>query len=86
MKIVMQQDELPEMADWEAINDITTQLVDVMDSLVQSDVDHVMARRALARTIASMRAEKSFENDDFIRKLVARQLICFRIINAGVLA
>jgi hypothetical protein len=81
-----QQDSLPELADWEAINDITTQLVGVMDSLVEPDVDHVMARRALARTIASMRAEKSIENDDVLNKQVARQLLCFWFIDAGVVA
>jgi hypothetical protein len=82
----MHQDDLPELADWEAINDITTQLVGVMDSLVEPDEDHAMARRALARTIASMRAEKSFENEDIISRQVTRQLFCFRIISAGVLA
>ncbi len=81
-----QQDSLPELADWEAINDITTQLIGVMDSLVESDVDHVMARRALARTIASMRAEKSIESDDVLNKQVARQLLCFWFIDAGVVA
>jgi hypothetical protein len=81
---MMPQDALPKLADWEAINDITTQLVGVMDSLVEPDADHVMARRALARTIASMRAEKSFENEDLISKQVARQLLCFRVIAAGV--
>nr|MDO8087479.1 hypothetical protein [Candidatus Sigynarchaeum springense] len=76
----------PGTVEWDEINDITAQLVHVMDSLVEQDVDHVQARRALARSIASMRADKSAENDPYCAVLVARQLFCFRIIDAGVLA
>ncbi|NMC07604.1 MAG: hypothetical protein GYA24_20490 [Candidatus Lokiarchaeota archaeon] len=83
---MLQQDTRSENGDWDAINDITNQLVDVIDSLVGSDTDHVMARRAIARTIASLRAEKSFENEDIINKQVANQFFGFRIIDAGLLA
>jgi hypothetical protein len=80
-------DDAPiENAGWDEINDITTQLVYMMDSLVEPDVDHVMARRALARTIASMRAEKSSENDDAFNKQMIRQLFHFWFIDAGVVA
>ena len=82
-----EHDDAPiEMAGWDAINDITTQLVGMMDTLVEPDVDHVMARRALARTIASIRAEKSIENDDVFNKQMARQLIYFWFIDAGLVA
>jgi hypothetical protein len=82
-----EHDDAPiEMAGWDEINDITTQLVYMMDSLVEPDVDHVMARRALARTIASMRAEKSIENDAFFNNQIARQMYCFWFIDAGVVA
>jgi hypothetical protein len=81
---MIQDESPPGIAGWAAINDITSQLVDVMDTLVEPDTDHVMARRALARTIASMRADKSIENEDIINKQVACQLNCFRIINAGI--
>ena len=77
---------IPETAEWHEINDIAIQLVGVMDSLVEPDSDHVMARQALARTIASMRAEKSVENDAFFNEQVARQLLCFWIIDAGIVA
>jgi hypothetical protein len=77
---MIQDESPPGIAGWEAINDITSQLVDVMDTLVEPDTDHVMARRALA----SMRAEKSIENEDLINKQVARQMNCFRIIDAGI--
>ncbi len=76
--------KITEAAEWHEINDITIQLVGVMDSLVEPDSDHVMARRALARTIASMRAEKSVESDAFFNEQVARQLVHFWIIDAGV--
>ncbi len=69
VKSMAHQDTL---TDWEAINDITTQLVGVMDTLVEPDVDHVMARRALSRTIANMRAEKSIENDAILSSQIAR--------------
>ena len=75
-----------EMAGWDAINDITNQLIDVMDSLVEPDANHVMARRALARTIASMRSEKSYENEEMISKKIIQQMYCFRVLDAGIIA
>ncbi|MEX2683096.1 MAG: hypothetical protein Q6373_016015 [Candidatus Sigynarchaeota archaeon] len=80
------EDIILENAEWDEINDITSQLVRMMDSLVDPDMDHVLARRALARSIANMRADKSAESDQFFAGLVARQLLCFKIIDAGVLA
>ncbi|MBN2151720.1 MAG: hypothetical protein JW839_09760 [Candidatus Lokiarchaeota archaeon] len=79
-------DEISETAEWHDINDITSQLVGMMDALADPDPDHVMARRALARTIACIRADKSAENDAFFNSQVARQLVYFRLIDAGILA
>nr|MDO8113618.1 hypothetical protein [Candidatus Sigynarchaeota archaeon] len=76
----------PGLAGWDDIKSIEQQLVGVMDTLVGSDVDHVMARRALARTIALMRAEKSWEFEAVINHQFARQLRSFHFIDSGLVA
>jgi len=77
---------IPEMAGWADIKDIERQLIGAMDTLVDNDVDHVLARRALARTIASMRAEKSWENEDVINRRFVMHLSSFHLIESGILS
>jgi len=78
-------DGIPELAGWADIKDIERQLIGAMDTLVDDDTDHVLARRALARTIASMRAEKSWENEDVINRRFAMQLASFHFVGAGII-
>ena len=77
---------IPGLAEWADIKDIERQLIGAMDTLVDDDVDHVLARRALARTIASIRAEKSWEHEDVINHRFTTQLSCFHFLNSGIIA
>ena len=77
---------IPDMAGWADIKDIERQLISAMDTLVDDDVDHVLARRALARTIASMRAEKSWKNEDVINRRFAMQLSSFHLLESGIIS
>ncbi|HME54333.1 MAG TPA: hypothetical protein VKM55_19060 [Candidatus Lokiarchaeia archaeon] len=77
---------IPELAEWTDIKDIERQLIGAMDVLVDDDTDHVLARRALARTIASMRAEKSWEQEDILNRRFAYQLSSFHFLGSGVIA
>ncbi len=76
----------PPIVDWDDIRSIELQLVGVMDNISESGKDQAMARRALARTIALLRAEKSWEFEAIINHQFARQLRCFRFIGSGLVA